>query len=182
MKHKRKFLYESFINPFLRCIVLILWHFRFSKSFWTLHLWFLNEAQPCYFMHMCPCTCAKTANMFPNMRTADVDRREWGTGCATVWVSSIDFHVQHRAGRQVASGSGYGEPLVDGSAELRPLEEEEEVGLWLGAELEKVNSPLGPAGGAWAAADAFTPAAAAADFWANRVPVNRNVKNQISSD
>lgn len=48
----------------------------------------------------------------------------------------------------MAFGSGYGEPLVDGSAELRSLEEEEEVGLWLGAELENVNSPLGPAGGA----------------------------------
>lgn len=35
---------------------------------------------------------------------------------------------------------------MDGSAELRPLEEEEEVGLWLGAELEKVKP--GPAGGA----------------------------------
>lgn len=55
--------------------------------------------------------------------------------------------------------SCYGEPLVDGSAELRPLEEEEEAGLWLGAELEKVK--LGPG-----AADAFT----AADFCANRVP------------
>lgn len=64
---------------------------------------------------------------------------------------------------QIGRQTGYGEPL--GSAELRPLEEEEEAGLWLGAELEKVK--LGP-GAADAGADAD------ADFCANRVPATEN--------
>lgn len=38
---------------------------------------------------------------------------------------------------------GYGEPLVEGSAELGPLEEEEEGGLWLG----KLKAMLGAAEG-----------------------------------
>lgn len=50
---------------------------------------------------------------------------------------------------------GYGEPLV-----LRPLEEEEEPGLWPGAGIGKVNRPVGPEGVAVAPRHTFTPAAA----------------------
>lgn len=56
----------------------------------------------------------------------------------------------------------YGEPLVDGSAELGPLEgeEEEEEGLWLG----RVKAGLGVTDDTLAAEDT------AAGFWANSVP------------
>ncbi len=73
-------------------------------------------------------------------------------------------HVNVRTGEtevlvvRIGPQTGYGEPL--GSAELRPLEEEEEAGLWLGAGLEKVK--LGPG-------------AADADFCANRVPAIENI-------
>lgn len=55
----------------------------------------------------------------------------------------------------------YGEPLVDGSAELGPLEEEED-GLWLG----KVKVGLAVTDDTLAAEDAATDAG----FWANNVP------------
>lgn len=59
---------------------------------------------------------------------------------------------------------------------LRPLEEKEEAGLWLGAGTGKVNTPVGPEGGAVAPRDTFT--AATADFCANRVPVTqRHMRN-----
>lgn len=107
-------------------------------------------------------------------RQPRLTRSKWGTGCVTVWFfKNIRARrvavVPRPGGRGWSLGGGglvlrYGEPLVDGSAELGPLEEEEveEDGLWLG----KVKVVLGVTDDMLAAEDAATDAG----FWANRVP------------
>lgn len=63
---------------------------------------------------------------------------------------------------------------MEGSAEQGPLEEEEELGLWLWAEVTNPNPALGPAEGTVAAVDTLVPGAP--DFCANRVPTGQKNK------